>query len=120
MQRARYRRVRTVSRKTVSGSCVFATDTFQVNVRVLFQFPGQSLNRPVTSQYTAHVLLFVSIVAIPLVVCATLSAKVIFTYDVEWELDAKTTWSRRWENYLKGNPEVRGAPCDVFNYGCTK
>ncbi|CAM9124637.1 unnamed protein product [Ectocarpus sp. 4 AP-2014] len=33
------------------------------------------------------------------------AGEVIFTYDVEWELDAKTTWSRRWENYLKGNPE---------------
>lgn len=34
-------------------------------------------------------------------------AQVIFTYDVEWQLDSDTTWSRRWEAYLKGNPDVR-------------
>lgn len=33
------------------------------------------------------------------------AGEVIFTYDVEWQLDPHTTWSRRWEAYLKGNPD---------------
>lgn len=40
--------------------------------------------------------------------CAvTATCKVIFTYDVKWELDESTTWSERWDSYLSGNPEVR-------------
>ncbi|CAM9139209.1 unnamed protein product [Hapterophycus canaliculatus] len=31
--------------------------------------------------------------------------EVIFTYDVEWQLATDITWSRRWDAYLKGNPE---------------
>ncbi|CAM9161670.1 unnamed protein product [Pylaiella littoralis] len=30
---------------------------------------------------------------------------VIFTYDVQWQLDNKTPWSKRWDDYLSGNPE---------------
>lgn len=32
--------------------------------------------------------------------------KIVFTYDIVWELDPDTTWSQRWDVYLKGNPEV--------------
>lgn len=32
--------------------------------------------------------------------------KIVFTYDIVWELDLVTTWSQRWDVYLKGNPEV--------------
>ena len=32
--------------------------------------------------------------------------KIVFTYDIVWKLDRETTWSQRWDVYLKGNPEV--------------
>lgn len=35
--------------------------------------------------------------------------KVIYTYDVQWE-ESDTPWSTRWEQYIKGNPEVRCRP----------
>lgn len=44
-----------------------------------------------------------------------LITKVIFTYDVEWQLDSDTPWSNRWGAYLSGNPEVRCVYPDVFD-----
>ncbi|CAM9296625.1 unnamed protein product [Ascophyllum nodosum] len=34
------------------------------------------------------------------------AGEIIFTYDVKWVLDTETTWSQRWDVYLKANPET--------------